>query len=68
MYKSICFGKIRFPRGIADEDGKRLGKGASRPPLRDPCPINLLNRNPVYWVGAQHNAAESKRRTSITLV
>lgn len=30
MYKNICFGKIRFPRGVIDEDGKQFVKGVSR--------------------------------------
>ena len=29
MYKNICFGKIRFPRGVINEDGKQFVKGAS---------------------------------------
>lgn len=29
MYKNICFGKIRFPRGVIDEDGKQFVKGVS---------------------------------------
>lgn len=27
MYKNICFGKIRFPRGVINEDGKQFVKG-----------------------------------------
>jgi hypothetical protein len=36
MYKNICFGKIRFPRGVINEDGKQFVKGVSLPrcPLR----------------------------------
>jgi serine/threonine protein kinase len=29
MYKNICFGKIRFPRGVINEDGKQFVKGVS---------------------------------------
>lgn len=29
MYKNICFGKIRFPRGVIGEDGKQFVKGVS---------------------------------------
>jgi serine/threonine protein kinase len=27
MYKNICFGKIRFPKGVICEDGKQFVKG-----------------------------------------
>jgi serine/threonine protein kinase len=47
MYKNICFGKIRFPRGVINEDGKQFVKG-------------LLNRNPKHRLGAQRDAAELK--------
>jgi hypothetical protein len=30
MYKNICFGKIRFPKGVINEDGKQFVKGVSR--------------------------------------
>ena len=29
MYKNICFGKIRFPKGVIGEDGKLFVKGVS---------------------------------------
>ncbi|KAH9938248.1 serine/threonine protein kinase [Fomitopsis serialis] len=47
MYKNICFGKIRFPRGVINEDGKQFVKG-------------LLNRNPKHRLGAQRDAEELK--------
>ena len=47
MYKNICFGKIRFPRGVIGEDGKQFVKG-------------LLNRNPKHRLGAHRDAAELK--------
>ncbi|KAK7470891.1 Serine/threonine-protein kinase [Stygiomarasmius scandens] len=47
MYKNICFGKIRFPKGVIGEDGKQFVKG-------------LLNRNPKHRLGAQRDAAELK--------
>jgi len=47
MYKNICFGRIRFPRGVIGEDGKQFVKG-------------LLNRNPKHRLGAQRDAAELK--------
>ncbi|KAI0320695.1 kinase-like domain-containing protein [Amylostereum chailletii] len=47
MYKNICFGKIRFPRGVINEDGKQFVKA-------------LLNRNPKHRLGAQRDAAELK--------
>ncbi|KAF9653406.1 kinase-like protein [Thelephora ganbajun] len=50
MYKNICFGKIRFPRGVINEDGKQFVKG-------------LLNRNPKHRLGAQRDAAELKDHT-----
>ncbi|KAH9045506.1 Pkinase-domain-containing protein [Lactarius pseudohatsudake] len=47
MYKNICFGKVRFPRGVINEDGKQFVKA-------------LLNRNPKHRLGAQRDAAELK--------
>ncbi|KAH9951702.1 Pkinase-domain-containing protein [Amylocystis lapponica] len=47
MYKNICFGKIRFPRGVINEDGKQFVKA-------------LLNRNPKHRLGAQRDAGELK--------
>ncbi|KAK4054580.1 Serine/threonine-protein kinase [Microbotryomycetes sp. JL201] len=47
MYKLICFGKVKFPRGVIGEDGKQFVKG-------------LLNRNPKHRLGAQRDAAELK--------
>jgi len=50
MYKNICFGKIRFPRGVIGEDGKQFVKG-------------LLNRNPKNRLGAQRDAEELKEHS-----
>ncbi|KAI0774169.1 serine/threonine protein kinase [Fomes fomentarius] len=47
MYKNICFGKIKFPKGVINEDGKQFVKG-------------LLNRNPKHRLGAQRDAAQLK--------
>ncbi|KAI0921773.1 hypothetical protein AcW2_006648 [Taiwanofungus camphoratus] len=47
MYKNICFGKIRFPKGVINEEGKQFVKG-------------LLNRNPKHRLGAQRDAEELK--------
>ncbi|KAF5363555.1 hypothetical protein D9756_000848 [Leucocoprinus leucothites] len=47
MYKNICFGKIRFPKGVICEDGKQFVKA-------------LLNRNPKHRLGAKRDAAELK--------
>ncbi|KAH9062799.1 Pkinase-domain-containing protein [Lactarius vividus] len=47
VYKNICFGKVRFPKGFINEDGKQFVKG-------------LLNRNPKHRLGAQRDAAELK--------
>ncbi|KAF9076401.1 kinase-like domain-containing protein [Rhodocollybia butyracea] len=47
MYKNICFGKIRFPKGVINEDGKQFVKG-------------LLNRNPKHRLGANRDAEELK--------
>ncbi|GAA5913655.1 hypothetical protein JCM5296_007275 [Sporobolomyces johnsonii] len=47
MYKLICFGKVKFPRGVIGEDGKQFVKG-------------LLNRNPKHRLGANRDAAELK--------
>ncbi|KAG5343020.1 hypothetical protein C0989_000010 [Termitomyces sp. Mn162] len=50
MYKNICFGKIRFPKGVINEDGKQFVKG-------------LLNRNPNHRLGANRDAAELKEHS-----
>ncbi|KAK4704769.1 serine/threonine protein kinase SCH9, partial [Phenoliferia sp. Uapishka_3] len=47
MYKLICFGKVKFPRGVIGEDGKQFVKG-------------LLNRNPKHRLGATRDAEELK--------
>ncbi|KAG5654477.1 hypothetical protein H0H81_001976 [Sphagnurus paluster] len=47
MYKNICFGKIRFPKGVINDDGKQFVKG-------------LLNRNPNHRLGASRDAEELK--------
>ncbi|KAF9057362.1 kinase-like domain-containing protein [Panaeolus papilionaceus] len=47
MYKNICFGKIRFPKGVIGEEGKSFVKG-------------LLNRNPKHRLGALRDAGELK--------
>ena len=47
MYRNICFGKIRFPRGVIGEDGKQFVKG-------------LLNRNPKHRLGALRDAQDLK--------
>lgn len=45
MYRNICFGKIKFPRGAIGDDGKQFVKG-------------LLNRNPKHRLGAQNDAQD----------
>ncbi|KAH7102711.1 Pkinase-domain-containing protein [Auriculariales sp. MPI-PUGE-AT-0066] len=47
MYKNICFGRIRFPRGIICDEGKQFVKA-------------LLNRNPRLRLGANRDAEELK--------
>lgn len=48
MYRNICFGKIKFPRGAIGDDGKQLVKG-------------LLNRNPKHRLGSENDAEDLKR-------
>ncbi|PBL02252.1 kinase-like protein [Armillaria gallica] len=55
MYKNICFGKIRFPKGVINEEGKQFVKG-------------LLNRNPKHRLGATRDAAELKEHTFFSCV
>lgn len=45
MYRNICFGKIKFPRGAIGDDGKQFVKG-------------LLNRNPKHRLGALNDAQD----------
>lgn len=45
MYRNICFGKIKFPRGAIGDDGKQFVKG-------------LLNRNPKHRLGCQRDALD----------
>ena len=40
MYKNICFGKIRFPKGVINEDGKQFVKGVSLPFISSRLPIH----------------------------
>ena len=47
MYRNICFGKIKFPRGAIGDDGKQFVKG-------------LLNRNPKHRLGAHRDAVDLK--------
>ncbi|WFD24066.1 non-specific serine/threonine protein kinase [Malassezia equina] len=47
MYRNICFGKIKFPRGAISDEGKQFVKG-------------LLNRNPKHRLGAQNDAQDLK--------
>ncbi|WFC99928.1 non-specific serine/threonine protein kinase [Malassezia yamatoensis] len=47
MYRNICFGKIKFPRGAIGDDGKQFVKG-------------LLNRNPKHRLGARNDAQDLK--------
>lgn len=47
MYRNICFGKIKFPRGAIGDDGKQFVKG-------------LLNRNPKHRLGAENDALDLK--------
>lgn len=47
MYRNICFGKIKFPRGAISDNGKQFVKG-------------LLNRNPKHRLGAQNDAQDLK--------
>ncbi|WRT68083.1 uncharacterized protein IL334_005058 [Kwoniella shivajii] len=47
MYRLICYGKIRFPKHVIDDDGKQFVKG-------------LLNRNPQNRLGARAGTAELK--------
>lgn len=63
MYKNICFGKIRFPRGVIGEDGKQFVKGVSRQTRHEGprlTSLQLLNRNPKHRLGAERDAAELK--------
>lgn len=68
MYKNICFGKIRFPKGVIGEDGKLFVKGVSTNHTKerhflytDMCVCyQLLNRNPKHRLGAINDAAELK--------
>ncbi|KAF8633677.1 hypothetical protein AX15_001288 [Amanita polypyramis BW_CC] len=55
MYKNICFGKIRFPKGVICEEGKQFVKG-------------LLNRNPKHRLGAQRDAEELKEHPFFKII
>ena len=76
MYKNICFGKIKFPKGVINEDGKQFVKGVSREFLE--CLVidsglltnltQLLNRNPKHRLGAQRDAAELKEHPFFKMI
>lgn len=55
MYKNICFGKIRFPKGVIGDDGKQFVKG-------------LLNRNPNHRLGAHRDASELKEHPFFKMI
>ncbi|KAK7040124.1 hypothetical protein VNI00_009930 [Paramarasmius palmivorus] len=55
MYKNICFGKIRFPKGVISQDGKQFVTG-------------LLNRNPKHRLGATRGVAELKEHPFFTSI
>ncbi|KAH9918231.1 Pkinase-domain-containing protein [Epithele typhae] len=55
MYKNICFGKIKFPKGVINEDGKQFVKG-------------LLNRNPKHRLGSHRDAAELKEHAFFKVI
>ncbi|KAH8916312.1 kinase-like protein [Atractiella rhizophila] len=55
MYKNICFGKIKFPRGVIGDDGKQFVKG-------------LLNRNPKHRLGSKNDAQELKEHAFFTSI
>jgi protein-serine/threonine kinase len=50
MYRNICFGKIKFPRGAIGDDGKQFVKG-------------LLNRNPKHRLGAVNDAKDLREHS-----
>lgn len=74
MYRNICFGKIKFPRGAIGDDGKQFVKGVSAPKQNPWRGIfaqklttryifqlaQLLNRNPKHRLGAQRDALDLK--------
>ena len=69
MYKNICFGKIRFPKGVIGEEGKQFVKGVSLNPIlfnsvmqsaKYQSHPQLLNRNPKHRLGAERDAAQLK--------
>ncbi|KAJ7724836.1 kinase-like domain-containing protein [Mycena metata] len=55
MYKNICFGKIRFPKGVINEDGKQFVK-------------RLLNRNPKHRLGAMRGTEELKEHPFVSSI
>ncbi|KAL7009234.1 Serine/threonine-protein kinase [Cystobasidiomycetes sp. EMM_F5] len=55
MYKNICFGKIKFPRGVIGDDGKQFVKG-------------LLNRNPAHRLGSKRDAGELKEHPFFKMI
>jgi serine/threonine protein kinase len=45
MYKNICFGKIRFPKGVICDEGKQFVKGVSVPSMVLPFARILCDLN-----------------------
>lgn len=44
MYKNICFGKIRFPKGVINDDGKQFVKGVrASPTLKKQNPADPIH-------------------------
>ncbi|KAJ7044734.1 kinase-like domain-containing protein [Mycena alexandri] len=55
MYKNICFGKIHFPEGVINEDGKQFVN-------------SLLNRNPKHRLGAMRDTEELKEHPFVSSI
>jgi serine/threonine protein kinase len=59
MYKNICFGKIRFPKGAINEDGKQFVKGVRDCllPFQNECRYCLdsssIGIQSIVWVPKQ---------------
>jgi serine/threonine protein kinase len=51
MYKNICFGKIRFPKGVINEDGKQFVKGVSQITLQGDHSLVLMGVRHSFLIG-----------------
>ena len=65
MYKNICFGKIRFPRGVIGDDGKQFVKGVSQTPAHAEHPYETLLTDAQFSFSTETQSIVSVRNATL---